>query len=79
MYIIKHQKYIFHDSVFMRTELLVLVDKIIKTPFVFINNTKMCDLWINKFFIAIINFYLKLLDSSKKFIPLLDEDNKIAK
>lgn len=43
-----------------------------KTPFALINNIKMCDLWINKIFIAIINFYIKLLDSSKKFLPLID-------
>ena len=72
MYRIKYKKYIFDELVFMRTELLVIVDKIMKTPFALINSIKMCDLWINKLFIAIINFYLKLLDSSKKFLPLLD-------
>jgi hypothetical protein len=63
----------------MRTELLVLVDRVVKTPFALINHIKMCDLWINKLFIAIINFYIKLLDNSKKFLPLINEDNKIAK
>ncbi len=63
----------------MRTELLVLIDKIMKTPFPLINHIKMCDLWINKLFIGIINFYIKLLDNSKKILPLIDSDNKIAK
>jgi len=49
-----------------------------KTPFPLINNIKMSDLWINKLFIGIINFYIKLLDSSKKFLPLIDSDHKIA-
>ena len=63
----------------MRTELLILIDKTMKTPFALINNIKMCDLWINKLFIGIINFYIKLLETSKKFIPLIDSDHKIAK
>ena len=49
-----------------------------KTPFPLITHLKMADLWINKLFLAIINFYIKLLDSSKKVIPLIESDNKIA-
>ncbi len=63
----------------MRTQLLVLIDKIVKSPFVLISNVKMCDLWINKLFIGILSFYIKLLDSSKKFMPLIDSDNKMAR
>jgi hypothetical protein len=57
--------------VFMRTELLILIDTIIKTPFDLINQIKMCDLWINKIFIGVINFYVKILDASKNILLCL--------
>jgi hypothetical protein len=62
----------------MRTELLILIDTIIKTPFDLINQIKMCDLWINKIFIGVINFYVKILDASKKYFALF-ETNARAK
>ena len=58
----------------IRTEILVLTHKIFTTPFEIIREIKMMDLAINKFFINLINFYLRILDFSKVYLPLLDSN-----
>jgi hypothetical protein len=59
---------------FLRTELFITVDKIFSTPFEILGTIKLIDIHINKFFITVIEYYLKLLESSKKFILALDSN-----
>jgi hypothetical protein len=62
---------------FLRTELFITIDKIFNTPFEILGTIKLIDIHINKFFITVIEYYLKLLEGSKKFILILDS-NEIA-
>ncbi len=48
------------------------MDKIFNTPFEILGTIKLIDIHINKFFINVIEYYLKLLENSKKFILVLD-------
>jgi hypothetical protein len=54
---------------------LILVDKIFNTPVEVFSTIKMADLHINKFCINVIEYYFKLLESSKKFVNLLDSND----
>lgn len=56
----------------IRTEFLVMVHKIVATPFEIIRETKMMDLDISKFFIRVLSFYTKVLEFSKTFMAMLD-------
>lgn len=59
---------------FIRTELLIFIDKIFNTPFEILANIKMIDIHINKLFMYTIEYYFKLLESSKRFVSLLDSN-----
>ena len=57
---------------FIRTELLIFVDKVFKTPFDILAQIKMIDVHINKLFMYTVEYYFKLLESSKRFVSLLE-------
>lgn len=58
--------------VFLRTELLIFIDKVFTTPIEVLFTIKLADVHINKLFILTIEYYFKLLESSKRFVTLLD-------
>lgn len=60
--------------IIIRTELLTLVDSIVNTPYELLTTIKMADLHINKFFINVIEYYLKLLEGSKKFVGFMESN-----
>jgi hypothetical protein len=60
--------------VFIRTELLIFIDKVFNTPFEIVAIMKMVDLHINKLFMITIEYYFKLLESSKRFVSLKDSN-----
>lgn len=59
---------------FIRTELLIFIDKVFTTPFEILATIKRIDVDINKLFMYTIEYYFKLLESSKRFIALLDSN-----
>lgn len=69
--------------VFIRTELLLFIDKVFNTPFEILqiiktndgrNHKQFIDVHINKLFMVTIEYYFKLLESSKRFVSLLDSN-----
>lgn len=58
----------------IRTDLLIFVDKIITTPFEIFREIKMIDLEVNKLFINILGFYLKIIEFSKVFMSMIENN-----
>jgi hypothetical protein len=70
----KSPRYMADYEATIRTDLLIFVDKIITTPFEIFREIKMIDLEVNKLFINILGFYLKIIEFSKVFMSMIENN-----